>query len=152
MSGHTLQACKPCTCPSWRWRKRAHTQQQRHQWFSGWGSLTCLKEGPGVTCHRVAEGSQGMAAVSSRSWGEGEVTSIRLAHQLPGKQAEGHAPHLPFDKLSRWRCSDLKVRVIISRSRGQGKVSPVSRVQVKQALCSLAGDVQRAREQPSLVA
>ena len=116
------------------------------------GSLTCLKEGPGMTCHRVAEGSQGMAAVSSRSWGEGEVTSIRLAHQLPGKQAEGHAPHLPFDKLSRWRCSDLKVRVIISRSRGQGKVSPVSRVQVKQALCSLAGDVQRAREQPSLVA
>ena len=87
---------------------------------------------------------------SPRSCGEGEVTSIRL----PGKQAEGHAPHLPFDKLSRWRCSDQKVRVIISRGRGQviRKVSRVSRVQAKQALCSLAGDVQRAREQPCLVA
>ena len=50
--------------------------------------------------------------------GGGGVTSIRLAQQLPGKQADGHAPHLPSDKLSRWRCSDLKVRVIISRGRG----------------------------------
>ena len=40
-----------------------------------------------------------------RSWGQGEITSyggidIRLAHRLPGKLAEGHAPHCSFDKLS----------------------------------------------------
>ena len=48
--------------------------------------------------------------------GERDVTShkgtnIRLAHQLPGKPAEEQAPHCPFDKLSWWRCSNLKGRV-----------------------------------------
>jgi len=38
---------------------------------------------------------------------------------LPGKPADEHAaeepsPHHPFDKLSWWRCSDLKFRKIIS--------------------------------------
>lgn len=99
-----------------------------------------------MTRHHVAEGREGMAAVSSLLRGGGGYQ-----YRLPGKQAEGHAPHLPFDKLSRWRCSDQKVRVIISRGRGQviRKVSRVSRVKAKQALCSLARDVQRAREQPS---
>ena len=38
---------------------------------------------------------------------------VRLAHQLPGKLAEGHAPHYPMNKLS-WRYSDLKIRTITS--------------------------------------
>ena len=38
-----------------------------------------------------------------------EGIDIRLAHQLPGKPAEDHAPHHPSDKLSWWRCSDLKL-------------------------------------------
>ena len=61
---------------------------------------------------------------------------IRLAHRLPGKPAEGHAPHCPFDKLSWWKCSDLKVRTITSWGQRQvcRKASHVSRVEVKQAL------------------
>ena len=60
---------------------------------------------------------------------------FRLAHWLPGKLAEGHAPHHPFDNLSRWKCSDLKVRTITSWDLGQvcRTVSQVM-VQVKQAL------------------
>lgn len=30
------------------------------------------------------------------------------AHHLRGNQQWGHAPHHPSDKLSEWRCSDLK--------------------------------------------
>ena len=39
---------------------------------------------------------------------------VRLAHWLPGKPAEEHAPTGPFDKLSWCRCFDLKVRTITS--------------------------------------
>ena len=30
-------------------------------------------------------------------------TDVRLAHWLPGKPAEEHAPQHPFDRLSKWR-------------------------------------------------
>ena len=52
---------------------------------------------------------------------------IRLACRLPGKPAESHAPHHPFEKL---------LGTIISWGQGQvcRKVRHVSRVLVKQAL------------------
>ena len=75
---------------------------------------------------RAADGGEG-----GRTWrqsllpwggerlpGVGEI-DVMLAHQLPGKLAEEHAPRRPFDKLS-WRaCSDLKVRIITSWGRGK---------------------------------
>ena len=76
----------------------------------------------------------------TRQWsslrGEGcyqlqDRVNSRLAHRLPGKLAEGHAPHCPFDKLSQWRHLDLKTRTISNGSErvGQGgrKVSHVSK-------------------------
>lgn len=65
--------------------------------------------------------------LQDRTWwqawllGAGKVTSdggtqVRLAHQLPGGPAEGHAPHCPFD------------------GQAHRKVSQVSRAQVKQEL------------------
>ena len=55
----------------------------------------------------AAEDGQDMAAVFA-PWGRVRLPvirgiDIRLAHPLPGKPAEGHAPHSPFDKLSWWR-------------------------------------------------
>ena len=68
------------------------------------GDLTHLKQGPGAT------------PLLPR---EQEVTSlgaydVRLAHWLKGKPAEGNNSLYPFDKLSGWRCSDLKMRTITS--------------------------------------
>ena len=65
--------------------------------------------------------------LQDRTWwqawllGAGKATSdggtqVRLAHQLPGGPAEGHAPHCPFD------------------GQAHRKVSQVSRAQVKQEL------------------
>ena len=41
--------------PSCKTEERAWSQQQRHQWFNGWGDLTCLKQGPGATPHQVQQ-------------------------------------------------------------------------------------------------
>ena len=59
-----------------------------------------------------------------------EGIDVRLAHPLPGKQAEGHTAHHPFDKLSWLRCSNLKIGTITSWGRGTvcRKVSYASRV------------------------
>ena len=68
------------------------------------GALTCLKQGPGATPHHVHQmaGRDMVAVFASRAegvgWGIGRLPvlggiDVRLAHQLPGKPAEGHAPH-----------------------------------------------------------
>ena len=52
---------------------------------------------------------------------EGIVTEkigIRMAHWLPGKPAEEHNPHCPFDKPSLWSCSDLKIATVSSSGGG----------------------------------
>ena len=110
------------------------------------GELTGLKQGPGATPHCVQQ-------TASRPWwqssllGRKEVTSyggidIRLAHQLPGKPAEEYTPHHPLDKLSWWRCSDLKVKRITSWGLGQ-VCRKVSHVSVDEVGSGWAGDVQR---------
>lgn len=96
--------------PSFKTKERAQSQWQRHQWFSGWGDLTCLKQGRGVTPHRLQQ-TVGRTWQQSLLQGEGEVTSyrridVRLAHRLPTVR---HAPHCFFDELSHYRGSDLKI-------------------------------------------
>ena len=69
-----------------------------------------------------AGGQVGGTWQQSSLWGHGEgrllVTGgidIGLAHRLPGKPAEDKQNHhCPFDKLSWWRCSELKIRTITS--------------------------------------
>ena len=69
------------------------------------GDLTCLKQGPGGTTQ--------CAPWTERKWRQTSIPPERkgrlpliggidvgLAYWLPGKQAEGPAPHSPFDKLS----------------------------------------------------
>ena len=69
-------------------------------------------------------GSQGRAAVFAPRIGRegflgvGEI-DVRLAHQLPGKLTEEYVPRCPFDRLSWWRCSDLKVRTTTSWGRSK---------------------------------
>lgn len=43
-----------------------------------------------------------------------EGIAVKLAHPLRGNQAEGHAPHRLFDELSWWRCSHLKMKIVLS--------------------------------------
>ena len=68
-------------------------------------------------------GRQDMGQSSLRRWGRWlpvtGVIDVRWTHRLPGKLAEGQAPHCPFDKLSRWRCLDLKIRTITGWGREQ---------------------------------
>ena len=73
------------------------TETSMVQWM---GDLKCLKQGPRATPHLVW---QDMAVVFVTGGEEGyqlEEIDILLAHWLPRKPAEGHAPHCPFDKLS----------------------------------------------------
>lgn len=58
----------------------------------------------------IGKGSEGIYQLAKE-------IDVRLAHQLPGKPAEEHAPYGPFDKLSQWRCSDTKIRAASSWAR-----------------------------------
>ena len=90
------------------------------------GELTHLKPAPGVTDipPRAAGGGQNKVAGFTEA-GRGRLRlavlggiEMRWAHQLPGKPAEEHAPHGPFDQLSQWRHSDTKIRATSSWARG----------------------------------
>ena len=63
------------------------------------------QEGPGVILQRGQQMAGRTWQQSSLRRGEEGGIDIRVAHQLPGKPAEGHAPHYHFDK----RYSDLKI-------------------------------------------
>ena len=98
-TGCTPQAC---TCPDLRLRKqpaiidisKVLEQHPQH-------ALGSQQEGAAVFI-------PGEREVAVAVIGESD---IRLAHQLPGKPREGQAHHPLFDKPSRWKCSDLKVRM-----------------------------------------
>lgn len=86
------------------------------------------KEKPGLSNRAISGLMDGRRSYTSetRSWSntltpqwEQEVTSlgaydVRLAHWFKGKPVEGNNSLYPFDKLSGWRCSDLKMRTITS--------------------------------------
>ena len=83
--------------------------------------LTHLKQGPGATLHWCTRGRQ-----QSLIWREGgyqssgEVMSGWLIG-YQGNQQRGTPSHHPFDKLSRWNCSDLKVVTITSWDKYIGR-------------------------------
>ena len=80
-------------------RKRLESSKE----INGWGNLHIWRkvlERHFIVCGRK---QQNMVAVFARGRGERRVTSYRgndgrWAHYLPGKPAEEHAPHRPFDK------------------------------------------------------
>ena len=118
--GCILHACMTCAFSVLRQTKViAQNQQQRYQWFNGWGKLTCLKRSWGDTPPCAVASRQDMVSVFSSQVRRGGI-DIRLVHGLPGKPAEALASYHPFDKLGQRQ---------VCR-----KVSPVSGMQVKQAL------------------
>lgn len=101
------EPCSPtntCACPTSRWKKSPELATKTSVvWWKG--ELTCLKQSPRATSHRIlwSAGRWHGGSLSARE--EGEIASykridIRLTHQLLGKPAEGHAPYHPFDKSS----------------------------------------------------
>ena len=98
--GCTPQTCKPCACPASRQKKEPWSQQQRHQWFNGRGSLHVWSKV--LEWHPIVCSSHDMAAAFvPRGGGRFPViggVDVRLAHGLPGKLTEGCAPHHSFDK------------------------------------------------------
>ena len=114
----TPQACKDYTCLASRPKKEPRVSDRDIDGLMDRGTLYVwseVLEWHCTLCGRWWAGHDG----SLLSWEKEEVTSyrgnwVRLAHGLPGKLAEGHAPHYLFDKLSWWRCSDLKVRTVTS--------------------------------------
>ena len=101
------------------------------------------KKKPGLSNKAISGWMDGRGSYTSetRSWSntftpqwEREVTSSRgiwyqFGSWFKGKLVEGNNSLYPFDKLSGWRCSDLKMRRITSWEGRSG-----SRVEVKQAL------------------
>ena len=111
MLGYTPQARKPCTCPASR-RKKEHGVSNRD--FSGLMDRGIyMSEARSWSDTPTVDNGQDVAVVFAPGgwrWGAWRglgVTSyggvdIRLANRLPGKLAEGYAPHHPFDMLSWW--------------------------------------------------
>ena len=79
------------------------TMSQKIQTRVSRTTTTHLKQVPGAAAHSVQWTGRERLSVL-----RGIV--IRLTHQLPGKLAECHTPHHPFDKLLWWRCSELKFK------------------------------------------
>lgn len=97
--GCILHACMTCAFSVLRQTKViAQNQQQRYQWFNGWGKLTCLKRSWGDTPPCAVASRQDMVSVFSSQVRRGGI-DIRLVHGLPGKPAEALASYHPFDKL-----------------------------------------------------
>ena len=76
--------------------------------------LICLNQAPDTTTHHIWQTEGRTRWQSSHQSGKGRLPVIggvegSLAHWLPVKPKEGHAPHHPFDRLSWWRCYDLKL-------------------------------------------
>ena len=128
----TLKAFRPCTCPASRLQEDPEISGRDIKGLMDGGSYMSEAMPWSDTPLCVPNGRQDMAAVlAPRGRGRLQVIGgiyIKLIHQLPGKLAGGHAPHCPFDKLSWWRCSDLKIRIITSWGQGQvcWKVTHVS--------------------------
>ena len=130
------------------------------------GEVTCPKQGSGATPHLRGTGW---------AWcGSRRVICFRgnwhqvVTHWLPKQPAKAHTSHHPFERLSRWRCLDLKIKTITSwdRSMYVGVYWPgsiltendlpswlthVRWAEVGKARTGWTEDVQRAREQPSWV-
>ena len=111
--GCTPQAYKPCTCPASRLKKKPRVSNRDINSLMDWGAYTSEARSWSDTPLCVAEGRQDLAAVLAPQ-GEGRLPfiggiDVRLVHQLPGKPEEEPTPHLPFEKLSWWRRSDLKL-------------------------------------------
>lgn len=122
--------------PRFKTEEIAQSQQQRPQWFNGWGAY--LSEVRSWRWHPTLcaeDGEQNMAAVfapAPRGRGRLPVTggiAIRLAHGLPGKLARSKALTAPLVS-SPGGSVLIKVETIASWGRGQAcrKVRPMSRV------------------------
>ena len=106
-----LHDCKACARPTPRQKEEPGVGGRDTYGFTGWGAYTQLPEAGSWSClHCVPlterlSGWQDTVAVVAPTGGTGHLpitggTDIRLAHRLPGKPAEGHAPHRLFDKRS----------------------------------------------------
>lgn len=116
--GCTVQACKPCTCPALRPGKEPGVSSRDVGSLTAAGAYVSEAKSWSYTLPCAADNRQDTAAVFAAG-GRGRLPVMggidsRWAHWLPGKLAKEHAPHCPFDKLSWWRCSELKMRTITS--------------------------------------
>ena len=78
----------------------------------------CLKQGPDTTVPHMWQTEGKTWWQSSYQSGKGRLSVIggvegSLAHWLPVKPKEGHAPHQPSASLSWWRCYNIKARISI---------------------------------------
>ena len=114
VSGCTLQACKPCTCPAPRPKEEPRVSDRDISGLMGGAAYVSETRSWSDTPSWAADSRQDLVAYLAPG-GRGRLpviggVNLRLAHRLPGKLAGGHATHRPFDKLLWWRCSDLKSR------------------------------------------
>ena len=109
--GCTPESCKPYTRPASRPRKGPRVSY-RDIHVSWMGELTRLKPGPGAATPLQTADSGQDAAAAAFAWGGGGKwpviwgIDIRLAHWLPRKPTETHAPPRPLWWLSQWRSKD----------------------------------------------
>ena len=103
-----------------------------------------MSEGPGVTHHCVQQtGCRQDMVKSLLLEGKGRLPvtggiDIRLAHELPGRPAERHCPHRSLDKNN-----------LIAGAWDKYVERSIMHLGVGGAGNGGAGNVQRARKQPS---
>ena len=116
----TRQGCKPFNCPASRCKE--HRVSKRD--ISGLldrGFYLHQKQESSTETHSYGWQMAGWPWQESSLSEEGIVTEeidTRMAHWLPGKPAEEHNPHCPFDKPPLWSCCDFKITTVSSWGGG----------------------------------
>ena len=115
--------------PSFKTEQRAWSQQQRHQWFNGWGDLTRLKQGPGATPHCVW-------LRADRTWWQSSPPKERGELPFIGELTAGGLISYQGNQQRGTPLTTPSIRIITSWGLGQvrRKVSQVCKIQVNQAL------------------
>ena len=92
------------TCPASKLKKEPGVRDRDIHGLMDGGAYVSEARSWSDTPPCAVDGGQDMAAVCAGGGGWvlpviGEI-DVRLAHWLPGKSAEGQAPHHPYDSLS----------------------------------------------------
>ena len=120
---HAEQVLSKSFSPPSRLKKEPELRDRDAKGLNNWGGeLACLKQGPRVAPHclqQTADWSQQQLCFQGQGEGKSYRIDVSCAHQLPGKPAEEHGPHHPFDTLTWWRCSDLTLEQYLAGARGK---------------------------------
>ena len=139
----TSQTWKPCTCLALGQEKEPGVSNRDISGLMGRGIYTAKARSWSNILLCAAPGGQDMGVVFTPKWKEmtsSREPDVRWAHQSPGKQRGTPPPPAPLLRIiTGWRAGNKRVE------------RPVMWARYRWSSTGWAGDVQRARQQPSWV-